>query len=214
MKTARKFTLIELLVVIAIIAVLAAMLLPALSKAREKARAISCVGNMKQSMMYVFIYADDNEGMITTDNWGHKLRDSGLFPAADSAYASLRCPITAYTKNSLYYIFGIRRNSTSSHNVVATKNPSQYVLLADSLNADPSVMLQCNVIAGRELDDDGNAILTGGTDKKGVWGAYKYRVNFCHSLRASFGFMDGHASQLMWKQDTAVQRQCPQIYPL
>jgi len=58
------------MVVIAIIAILAAMLLPALAKAREKARAIHCVSNMKQANLYVQLYLDDNNQTLLMENKG------------------------------------------------------------------------------------------------------------------------------------------------
>ncbi len=64
MKPVKGFTLIELLVVIAIIAVLMAILMPALHRAREQGKRAACLSNLKQMMLAWVMYADDNDGRI------------------------------------------------------------------------------------------------------------------------------------------------------
>lgn len=99
MKTSKKnFTLIELLVVIAIIAILAAMLLPALAKARTKARTISCASNFSQLGRYMHLYVHDWEDYFPWFNKGHAQYFWGL------GFAS--CPWRGYVTGSSQHTVG------------------------------------------------------------------------------------------------------------
>ena len=106
------FTLVELLLVIAVIAILASMLLPTLNNARNVAKRITCLSNLKQVMSAHLQYADDNCGMLLMEMgnwpspytglaysyWIEPLVANKYIPGASGTYGIYQCPVSTYQR--------------------------------------------------------------------------------------------------------------------
>ncbi len=190
MKQQKAFTLIELLVVIGIIAMLAALLLPALAKAKEKSRQTFCINSEHQQALAVFMYADDHGQSLppvafkdasgTVSNWPVLL---------DPYLKSIRihiCPTdllgktNSYGLNELAFVDLTDEGSPPPNKLSSFKTPSDTLMMGDLGTGDdfstPRPDTLKLVAPTSAINDDKDA-----------------RPFARHSVRCDLGYMDGHA---------------------
>jgi prepilin-type N-terminal cleavage/methylation domain-containing protein/prepilin-type processing-associated H-X9-DG protein len=201
------FTLIELLVVIAIIAILAAMLLPALAKAKERAWTITCISNLHQMGLGLQMFADENQGYYPESGgdipWGqvdpHTHQASWMeqifqYTASTNIYHCPSNKLVPQAQQSMFNYFNGARaayvltNDDTSMDSKRVLFPTQHVLSGDTLDFTPD---------DADKDDYTQNCVGGpanGFDyETSIPAPYQWEEWQAHSKGQNILFVDGHA---------------------
>jgi len=189
------FTLIELLVVIAIIAILAAILFPVFARAREKARQTSCLSNMKQLSLGIYMYAQDYDERFPG---GGGMGDNGAWHPAwwEEIYP--------YVKNA--QVFECPSHSNVQYNPYATSygcNPYSVMFWMSGAKVASLANVAGTICIGEKPGNDWPCYPSNAVDPGGAPWILQNKVDPRHNEGANFGFCDGHAKWLKWGNDVA-----------
>jgi prepilin-type N-terminal cleavage/methylation domain-containing protein/prepilin-type processing-associated H-X9-DG protein len=219
------FTLIELLVVIAIIAILAAMLLPALSKAKQKAQGIKCVSNNKQFVLAWTLYADDASDIMVPNALGAGALNPQINWVAGNMQTSTdatnellisQALLFPYSKSvALYKCPGNQKNmlrGLSINNHMGWRNSANPGVFQASYNNFQNFQKKGNITRASQffvtLDEDDSTINDASFRIDGVpAGSVSPLSGFTlrdwpavyHGGSGGFGFADGHAELHHWQ---------------